>query len=97
MGQENRMPSNARFEATIQPWGNSLGLRITKSISDLAQIGKGAKVTVEVTNKGLVIKKKVVKKTLRIPYSEAELLKGMTPRKAHTDELFSLLTTELGE
>ena len=91
------MPSNARFEATIQPWGNSLGLRITKTISDLAQIGKGAKVTVEVTSTGLFIKKKVVKKTLRIPYSEAQLLKGMTPRKAHADELLSLLTTELGE
>ncbi|MGH8532251.1 MAG: AbrB/MazE/SpoVT family DNA-binding domain-containing protein [Gammaproteobacteria bacterium] len=97
MGQENRMANNARFETTIQPWGNSLGLRITKSISDLAQIGKGAKVTVEVTNNGLVVKKKVVKKSFRIPYSEAELLKGMTPRKAHADELLSLLTTELGE
>jgi len=91
------MANIARFEATIQPWGNSLGLRITKSISDLAQIGKGAKVTVEVTNNGLVIKKKIVKKTFRIPYSEAELLKGMTPGKAHADELLSLLTTELGE
>jgi len=72
-------------------------LRITKSISDLAQIGKGAKVTVEVTNNGLVVKRKVAKRTLSLPYSEAELLKGMTPRKARADELLSLLTTELGE
>jgi antitoxin MazE len=91
------MASSARFETTIQPWGNSLELRLTKAMSDLAQLGKGARVTVEVTNYGLVVKKKVTKKTVRLPYSETDLLKGMTPHKAHADELPMFLSTELGE
>jgi hypothetical protein len=44
-----------------------------------------------------VVKKKVTKKTVRLPYSETDLLKGMTPHKAHADELPMFLSTELGE
>lgn len=89
------MTGTPKFEATIQPWGNSLGLRITKSMSELAQLPKGAKVTVEVTTQGIVVRKKTGRKKVRFPYTETALLKGMTPYKAHADELPSLLTSEL--
>jgi hypothetical protein len=33
----------------------------------------------------------------KLPYTEAELLKGLTPRKAHADELANLTSHEIGE
>lgn len=91
------MPSStkAKFEATIQPWGNSLGLRITRPMCQLAHLGRGDKVTVEVTDKGLSIRRKNDRKRLGFPFSESDLLEGLTPHTAHTEELPVLLNSEI--
>ena len=39
--------SAVRFEGIVQPWGNSLGLRITRSVSELANLKRGVHVTME--------------------------------------------------
>ncbi len=89
---------NAKFEGTIQPWGNSLGLRITRPMGELAHLAKGSKVVIEITEQGLFVKPVVKKRgPLELPYSEADLVRGLTPAKAHADELPSLLSTETGE
>jgi antitoxin MazE len=90
-------PTNAKFEATIQPWGNSLGLRITRPICDLAHLGRGDKVIVEVTENGLTVRPKSGRKHLGLPYSEDDLVQGLTPHKAHADELPYTLPSEAGE
>lgn len=89
----------ASFEATIQPWGNSLGLRITRALSEVAHLQRGTAVTVAVVEGGLLVKPnpKPRSKRLVFPYSEADLVKGMTPAKAHADELPRAITSELGE
>lgn len=86
---------NAKFTGTIQSWGNSLGLRITQPVGQLMKLKKGSEVSIEVTNQGLVIKP--IQSTRKIfPFSEAELIKGLTPAKAHADELPTPLSSELG-
>lgn len=87
---------NAKFEGAVQPWGNSLGLRITRAMRDMANLGKGDEVSIEVTEEGLLISRKKPIKRLKLPYSEADLLAGMTRHMAHADELPSLLTHEVG-
>jgi len=86
---------NAIFEGKVQAWGNSLGVRITQPIGKLAHLTKGVDVELEVTPNGLLIRPKTKKRTL--PFSEAELIKGLTPKKAHADELPSSLPSEFGE
>ncbi|NEX17057.1 MAG: hypothetical protein C1943_10610 [Halochromatium sp.] len=74
-----------------------MGIRITRPIGHLARLGKGDKVAIEVTEEGLLITRKEAEKPSRLPYTEADLIAGMTPEKAHADELPTLLGHELGE
>lgn len=89
------MAAKAKFETTIQPWGNSLGLRITRAISDLSQLKKGSTVVVEVTDEGLFVRPKEPKKNKVLPFTENELVASLTPHKAHTDELPALQPSEV--
>lgn len=84
----------AKFEGTVQPWGNSLGLRITRAVCDLAQLEKGARVSIEVTDEGELIRRKAVGPKRPPPWTEADLLKELTPHTAHADELPSLTLSE---
>jgi antitoxin MazE len=91
------MSTTAKFRGTVQPWGNSLGIRITRPMSDMARLGKGDQVAIEVTEEGLLIRRSVAKTQLRLPYTETELLDGMTEFKAHSDELPTPLDSESGD
>jgi antitoxin MazE len=84
------------FEGTVQPWGNSLGLRITRAISELAHLEKGARVSIEITDEGVLIRRKTVEPKRALPWTEADLLKGLTPHTAHADELPKLTPGEYG-
>lgn len=87
----------AQFDGTVQTWGNSLGIRITRPMSTMAHLGQGDKVAIEVTEEGLLIRRKRTGKSGKLPYTEADLLEGMTPHKAHADEAPSPLSSELGD
>ena len=88
----------AKFEGIIQPWGNSFGLRITRLMADLAHLTKGSKVEIVITEEGMIVKPTVKRRiSLEPPYSEAELVRGLTPSKAHADELPALISSEIGE
>ena len=88
----------AKFEGIIQPWGNSFGLRITRLMADLAHLTKGSKVEIVITEEGMIVKPKVKRRiSLELPYSEAELVRGLTPSKAHADELQALISSETGK
>ncbi len=88
--------AKAKFEGAVQSWGNSLGIRITRPMSSMAHLERGDKVDIEVTEDGLLIRRKA-KQRRKLPYSEADLLADMTPHKAHADELPSLLDSEAGD
>lgn len=90
-------PANKRaiFEGTVQPWGNSLGIRITRPVCELAHLAKGDRVDIEVTANGDLLIHPKYRSSLRFP-TEAELLAGLTPHTAHVDELPTLSPKELG-
>lgn len=89
---------NIHFEAVIQPWGNSLGLRITPMLSEAAHLERGTVVTVAVVDGGLLVKpKQTVGKPFAFPYTEAELVQGLDHVKAHADELPAILASEQGD
>lgn len=68
-----------------------MGLRITRAVSEAARLEKGALVTMELTDEGLLIRRK--ESPGRV-WTEDELLDGMTPYKAHADELPELASHE---
>ena len=60
----------AKQETSIQKWGNGLGLRITKPLSQLAHFEAGTIVSVEVTKEGMMIKRlNGVSKKFQNPFS----------------------------
>lgn len=55
-------------------------------------------VTVEVVDGGLLVKPKPVGRNAWVlPFSEAELVAGLTPASAHADELPTVLPSETGQ
>jgi antitoxin MazE len=52
-------------------------------------------VIIEITDDGLLVRAKTKKKRVKLPYSESQLLKGMTPQKAHADGLTTPLPSEM--
>ena len=66
------------MEATIQKWGNSLGLRIPRAIALDAGLLQGTAVDIKL-NRGRV----VVSRTRRKKYSLEELCAGITRKNRH--------------
>ncbi|CBL46731.1 Cell growth regulatory protein MazE [gamma proteobacterium HdN1] len=85
------------IESEIKRWGNSLALRITGVMAEIPRFSDGTKVTVEVTEDALIIKRaSKLKRVLSLPFTERDLLNGITPSKAHADELAAPTKKELG-
>ena len=61
----------------IAKWGNSLGLRLPKSVALEAQVGEGDTVDVSVKNGAIVVRPK------RPIYSLKQLVTRITPRNRH--------------
>lgn len=63
----------------IAKWGNSLGLRLPKSVALEAQVAEGHTVDVSVKNGAIVIRPR------RPMYSLDQLVSKMTPRNRHDE------------
>jgi len=75
-----------KVEIEIKKWGNSLALPVTGVMAELPGFKEGAKVVVDVSEDGLFVKPvSSSKKMIELPYSEKELLKDLTPSKAHNE------------
>ena len=86
-----------RVQAKIKKWGNSLALRLSGPMSAIPHFKANMLVNVEVTEEGIEVHPVVKHKRGKLPFKEADLLKGLTPKKAHADELVYLTDKELGE
>ncbi len=62
----------------VQRWGNSLGLRIPRTLAEEAAVGVGTEVDVSVKGGDLI-----VKPTRRKTYRLEELLRGVNARNLH--------------
>ncbi len=68
------------METNIQKWGNSLGVRLPKSIADSQSLKAGSRVVVTETETGIAIT--LVQKKRR---TLDDMLKGMTKDKLHDE------------
>ncbi len=68
------------METTIQKWGNSLGVRLPKSMSDKKSLKEGSRVVLSETKRGLLIE--VV---IRPPVTLDALLKTITKDTMHSE------------
>jgi antitoxin MazE len=66
------------MQTRIQKWGNSLGLRISRSFASEAQVKEGATVDLSVKNGTLVVRRVRVRK-----YALAALLRKVNARNRH--------------
>ena len=64
----------------ISRWGNSLGLRLPKSVAQEAQVADGDKVEVSVKNGAIVIR------PARRTYALADLVSKITPANRHDED-----------
>ena len=85
-------------ETEIKRWGNSLALRVSGLMAELPGFTEGMKVSVTVTEEGLVVKPVPLEvREGALPYSEKQLLRGLDADTAHADELAEPTSRELGE
>ena len=86
-----------RVQAKIKKWGNSLALRLSGPMVAVPHFKENMLVDVNVTEAGIEIKPFISKKKGLLPFSEADLLEGLTAKRAHADELIDVTPKELGD
>lgn len=74
--------------AKTAQWGNSIGVRIPRSLAKRAGIDVDSTVEIDESDEGVIIKPVAKKKE----YSLKELVKGITPRNRHGEVDFGLPT-----
>jgi len=79
-----------KIHTTIQKWGNSLAIRITGPLKTIPHFTANMPVEIEVNERGLTIHPIISKKRKLLLFNEAQLLKGLTAKKAHADEIVDI-------
>jgi len=86
-----------KFQTKIQKWGNGLALRVAGAMREIPDFKEGTPVEIEVSKDGFSVKKVATVSFIKLPFSEADLLSGITPALAHADELAVLCSGEMGD
>jgi len=76
-----------KIRTSIQKWGNSLAIRITGPLKTIPHFTANMPVEIEVNEHGLKISPIAVPKKKLNLLNETQILKGLTAKKAHTDEI----------
>ena len=79
-----------KIQTTIQKWGNSLAIRITGPLKTIPHFTANMPIEIEVNEQGLTIHPIIPKKIKVLLFNEAQLLKGLTAKKAHADEIMDI-------
>lgn len=86
-----------QMQANILRWGNSLAVRLSGIARTIPRFEEGMPITIEILEDGIFIRKAAPKPALQVlPYTEEELLSGLTPYLAHADEVVPLTSSEWG-
>lgn len=83
-----------KIHTTIQKWGNSLAIRITGPLKTIPHFAANMPIEIEVNEKGLTIHPIASKKMKLLIFKEAQLLKGLTAKTAHADEIVNIVQQE---
>jgi antitoxin MazE len=83
----------------IKRWGNSAAVRIPTKLLAAAHLDVNSPVALTVKNGKLIIEPLAegIRKRLRLPFSEAELLEGLTSETAHADAVAPVFGAEVGD
>jgi antitoxin MazE len=84
-----------KVHAKIQKWGNGLALRISGAMRTLPHLQEGMSVDVVINEDGFTVKKSFVAPLKKLPFTEKELLEGLSAHKAHADLLALPLPNEM--
>lgn len=76
--ESNERLAGASSSGVVSQWGNSLGVRIPKGVARQLKLSAGEEVSIEVEKDAIRIRPT---RRRRRKWSEAELLKGVTPEK----------------
>ena len=88
---------NMNVQAKIKKWGNSLALRLSGPMVALPHFEENMLVNVHITDEGIEVKPIKSAQKRALPFSEEDLLEGITAKRAHADELIKLTKRELGD
>lgn len=76
-----------KIQTTIQKWGNSLAIRITGPLKSIPHFSANMPIEIEVSQTGLTVRPARPRKRKILLLKESQLLKGLTAKKAHADEI----------
>ncbi len=76
--------SNQLPKTRIRRWGNSIAVRLPRTILAKAHLAEGATVKIQSTTKGILLIAQTSAKPKR-KYTLRQLCKGMTPAKSHPE------------
>ncbi len=79
-----------KVHTTIQKWGNSLAIRITGPLKTIPHFTANMPIEIEVNERGLVIHPVTKQKKKLLLFNETQLLKDLTAKKAHADEVVDI-------
>lgn len=86
------------MRSEIKRWGNSAAVRLSSKILAQAKLDVSSPVSIDVKAGKIVIEAaEKSHRRVNLPFSEADLLKGLDARGAHADELAQPTATELGD
>jgi len=85
------------MKSHISKWGNSAAVRIPTGVLSASGLSVNSEVNIESQDGRIVIEKAATSKAgLKLPFSEAALIAGLSPHTAHADEIGDLMPGELG-
>lgn len=85
------------MQSEIKRWGNSAAVRLTSKILAQANLEVSSPINIEVQDGKIVIEAaRKASRKVNLPFSEADLLKGLDAHGAHADELAQPSATEVG-
>lgn len=79
-----------KIHTTIQKWGNSLAIRITGPLRTIPRFSANMPIEIEVNEKGMTVQPVALYPKKSLIFNEAQLLKGLTAKKAHADEVVDI-------
>lgn len=86
------------MQSEIKRWGNSGAVRLPSKFLAQANLDISSPISIEVKAGKIVIEAaERVRRKVSFPFSEADLLKGLDPYSAHSDELARPSASEMGD
>ncbi|KKN50834.1 hypothetical protein LCGC14_0628700 [marine sediment metagenome] len=85
------------MQSEIKRWGNSAAVRLSSKILAQAKLDVSSPISIDVKAGRIVIEAaRKASRKVNLPFSEADLLKGLDAHGAHADELAQPSATEMG-